>query len=323
MQRTMNFLRQVATLLAIFCMVVAVLGVGGAFVDRLDIFNHFAPVTLALAVVATAILVSFRKATTQPALACAFVAIAVSAAMMAPEFIAKATAVHVAPRRQTIKVIELNLWSNNIDARRTARWLAGQNADVVILEEVITNGAEVPTIVKATYPYQSGCEPDVACTTLILSRTRPIASGGYPSPDALGLHSAGWATFGVGVEAFTVVGDHAPWPVTRGHQQDQTALLASRLEAFDRASLIIAGDFNSTPWSFALRRQDAMFGLTRRTRALFTFPVQRYSRYRIATPIPILALDHIYAGASWKTVSVGTGPRLGSDHLPTVAVLTR
>ncbi|MBN8964392.1 MAG: endonuclease/exonuclease/phosphatase family protein, partial [Rhizobiales bacterium] len=31
--------------------------------------------------------------------------------------------------------------------------------------------------------------------------------------------------------------------------------------------LILAGDFNCTPWSFSRRREDAMFGLERRTRA--------------------------------------------------------
>ena len=95
------------------------------------------------------------------------------------------------------------------------------------------------------------------------------------------------------------------------------------MDAFDRKSLIVAGDFNSTPWSFSLRRQDAQFGLERRTRALFTFPVQTYSRYRAHAPFPLFPIDQIYAGSDWKTVSVTRGPRLGSDHLPTIAVLTR
>ena len=158
---------------------------------------------------------------------------------------------------------------------------------------------------------------------MILSRVRPVASGAYPAPDAGGLHSAAWATFGAGASGFTVIGDHAPWPTSKYSQQIQSALLASRMDAFDRRSLIVAGDFNSTPWSFSLRRQDALFRLERRTRALFTFPVQTYSRYRLHSPVPLLAIDQIYAGSDWKTVSVTRGPRLGSDHLPTVAVLTR
>jgi endonuclease/exonuclease/phosphatase (EEP) superfamily protein YafD len=99
--------------------------------------------------------------------------------------------------------------------------------------------------------------------------------------------------------------------------------VARRLDAFDRESLIVCGDFNSTPWSAALLRQDRLFRLERRTRALLTWPVQPYTRFRLTSPLPFLALDHIYAGPAWETVSVRAGPRLGSDHLPVVAVLRR
>ncbi|MBV8593019.1 MAG: endonuclease/exonuclease/phosphatase family protein, partial [Caulobacteraceae bacterium] len=108
-----------------------------------------------------------------------------------------------------------------------------------------------------------------------------------------------------------------------GTQQTQMALLADDLAPFDRRSLILAGDFNSTPWSAALRRLDRALGLERRTRAMFTFPVQPYSRYALWSPLPFLPLDHVFAGEDWKTVRVTVGRNVGSDHLPVVAVLTR
>ncbi|MGH7012300.1 MAG: hypothetical protein ACREEX_15810, partial [Caulobacteraceae bacterium] len=46
-------------------------------------------------------------------------------------------------------------------------------------------------------------------------------------------------------------------------------------------------------------------------------------RHRLSSPFPFLPIDQVYAGDSWKTVSVKLGPRLGSDHLPVVVVLTR
>ena len=54
MQRTMELFRLFAMLVAVGCMVASLLGVGGAFDDRLDLFNHFAPMTLAVAIVAAA-----------------------------------------------------------------------------------------------------------------------------------------------------------------------------------------------------------------------------------------------------------------------------
>ena len=319
----MELFRLFAMLLAVGCMIVSLLGVGGAVIDRLDIFNHFAPITLALALLAALVQASFRRTMEKPTLACALIAVLVSGAMMMPEFMAKAAQQRVSPRGQTIKVIELNSWSNNVDVRQTARWLMAQQADVLVVEEVVANSATIPELVKRVYPYRNDCDPEVPCTTRILSRRRPTASGVFPAPDADGLHSSAWATFGEGSSAYAVVGTHAPWPRPKDNQQAQTALLASHLDGFDRRSLIVAGDFNSTPWSFSLRRQDDMFGIERRTRALFTFPVQKYSYYHVNTPVPFLPLDHIYAGSSWKTVLVTRGARTGSDHLPTVAILTR
>jgi endonuclease/exonuclease/phosphatase (EEP) superfamily protein YafD len=319
----MELVRLFAMLLAVGCLLVSALGLGGAFGYRLDVLNHFEPVTLALSLVAAAIQIAFGKTRERPALVCAVVAVVICVAMMTPELVAKAAQRRVAPLGQTIKVVELNLWSLDIDVPRTVRWLAAQRADVLVLEEVVDGTADVPRMLRGIYPYRNACDPEVPCTTLILSRKMPVASGAWPAPDGAGLHSTAWATFGSGRSSFTVIGDHAPWPRAKDNQQVQTALLASRMDAFDRRSLIVAGDFNSTPWSFSLRRQDALFGLKRRTRALFTFPVQPYSRYRLQSPFAFLAIDQIYAGSDWKTVSVERGPRLGSDHLPTIAVLTR
>ena len=159
--------------------------------------------------------------------------------------------------------------------------------------------------------------------TVHLSRIGPRDSGAWPSPDTFGRHFGAWASFGDTATGYTVVGAYALWPAPAGRQQIQTAFLASRLQAFNRDNLILAGDFNSTPWSFSLRRQDALFGLTRRSHALFSWSVQPYSRYKFWTPVPLMPIDHVYAGAAWKTVSVTTGPKLGSDHLPIIAVLTR
>ena len=68
---------------------------------------------------------------------------------------------------------------------------------------------------------------------------------------------------------------------------------------------------------------DGLFGLERRTRALFTWPAGRFSRLRFAAPFPILAIDQVYAGSDWKTVAVRRGPELGSDHYPVVVELAR
>ena len=84
---------------------------------------------------------------------------------------------------------------------------------------------------------------------------------------------------------------------------------------------IVAGDFNVTPWSFALRRQDRALDLVRRTVLMPSWPAGRLSHNRVPAPFPYLPIDHIYAGRGWETVSVERGPRLGSDHYPVVVRL--
>ncbi len=310
-------------LLALGSLLAVLLGVGGAVVPALDIINNFTPLILVGSLAALLLEAAFKTERAPATFISAAFAAFISLALMAPELIAGAAQARVAPERQTIKVIQHNLWSLNTDPAGTARWLIAQHADVLVLEEVVDKMADMPERLKAAYPYRSACDPSVPCTTLILSREPQVASGAWPAPDADGLHSAAWATIGRGADAFTVVGDHAPWPLPKNHQQTQSALLASRLEGFDKAGLIVGGDFNSTGWSFSLRRQDHLFGLIRRSRALFSFPVRPYSHWRFTSPLPILPIDQLYAGSSWKTVSVQAAPRTGSDHLPIVAVLTR
>lgn len=319
----MPLYRLATLLLAVGCLLAAVLGVSAVVIPALDILNNFTPLFLAGALAAVILEAAFKAGRTPATLACGLLAAVICAGLMAPELVSAATQTKVAPRRQTIKVIQHNVWAQNTDPAGTARWLIAQHADVLVLEEVIENGAAVTDRLTAAYPYRSTCPPEFPCTTFILSRERPTASGAWPAPDDNGKHSTAWARFGDGADAFTVVGDHAPWPRPRDHQAEQSALLAARLEDFDKASLIVGGDFNSTGWSFSLRRQDHLFGLIRRSRALFSFPVRPYTHWRLASPVPVLPIDQIYAGAAWKTVSIAPGARTGSDHLPIVAVLTR
>ena len=301
----------------------AVLSLGGAFSDRLDTLTHFAPLYLVGGLVAIALQLVRGKQRGRWGVIMGAGAVLISTALMAPDVLARLTAKTAAPGRQTLKIIQLNVWSKNVDARGTAAWIARQRADVVVLEEVAGSAEAVPVLLRRDYPYRTLAPTSFDIMTVILSRAPPYDSGAWPSPDTFGRHSGAWASFGDPATGYTVVGAHALWPAPAGRQQIQTALLASRLRDFNRDTLILAGDFNATPWSYSLRRQDALFGLIRRSHALFSWSVRPYSRYRFSTPIPLMPIDHVYAGAAWKTVSVTTGPKLGSDHLPIIAVLTR
>jgi endonuclease/exonuclease/phosphatase (EEP) superfamily protein YafD len=153
------------------------------------------------------------------------------------------------------------------------------------------------------------------CEIEMFSKAPPIAWAGL-MPD-LGLPAA-WATYQGAGGPFTVVGMHAYWPFPGGLQRSQTDALAKIIGGLSKDRMIVTGDFNSTPWSFALRRQDRLFALERRTRALPSWPARTLKGKAL---FPLLPIDHVYAGKGWRTVSIQRGPRLGSDHYPVIVIL--
>jgi len=154
-----------------------------------------------------------------------------------------------------------------------------------------------------------------------MTKVKTTATSGLFLPPT---HLGGvWVTLGTGKEAYSVIGIHYARPTTSDMQHRQMQRFEDVVSDFDKGNVIVAGDMNLTPWSFALRRQDARLGLERRTRALFTWPVAAFSRWNLKSPIPLLPIDQVYAGSDWKTVSVTAGPKQGSDHLPVTVVLRR
>jgi len=190
----------------------------------------------------------------------------------------------------------------------------------VITEESNGNAWPVLRALKKAYPYRSTCHARYGCDIRIHSRW-PIIDQHDVYGDGEGLVTT-WATLRHPRDDFTVVGNHFVWPIPAGRWQAQSRLMARKIARFPRDSLIVTGDFNSTPWSWSLRRQDKALGLERRTRALASWPTGAFTRLASA-PFPVLPIDHVYAGKAWKTVKVERGPSLGSDHRPVVAILAR
>jgi endonuclease/exonuclease/phosphatase (EEP) superfamily protein YafD len=199
-------------------------------------------------------------------------------------------------------------------------WLVRQEADILVLEEVVDNTLGVPQALLSSYPCQQG---ETGVGTWILSKVAPKYGGVYRAGSTKTHSTGAWAEYDHPLGAFAVMGFQATWPIPPGVQQADAEALARFLARFETRTLILCGDFNSTPWSAALGRFDRLVGLRRLTRACFTWPVRPFFKVKLQSPLPFLALDHIYAGPYWRALDVRVGPRLGSDHLPVTAVLAR
>jgi endonuclease/exonuclease/phosphatase (EEP) superfamily protein YafD len=309
-------LRGAAFALALACLAAILLGQAGRWSASLDVFNHLEPLWLAGSVIALALwLTAGRPGWLTGAMAGAGVVVALF--QMAPELIATRALTPPTPGAERLKIIQFNAWSRNADPPGTLRWILSQDADVVVLEEAL-GSADVVQGLRRAYPYRRTCNGRTYCEIEMFSKAPPIAWAGL-MPD-LGLPAA-WAIYQGAGGPFTVVGMHAAWPFPVGLQRSQTDTLAKIIAGMSKDRMIVAGDFNSTPWSFALRRQDRLFGLERRTRKLASWPARAYHALKLQPPFPLLPIDHVYAGRGWRTVSVQRGPRLGSDHYPLIIVL--
>lgn len=305
-----------ALLLGLVCAAGGLAAQSGRWFDKLDALTHFAPIWL-LGGLGASILWLFggRRGRATPVMAA--LAVLASGALMAPELIAAARAERVTPREETLKIVQFNAYRANYDVEKTAAWILKQDADIVVLEEVqCCAGWDVLHAVAAQYPFQTQC-PGRHCGNVILSRQPRIKRPAVKLDPGGG--TVGWARFQGAKGPYAIVSIHYTWPSPLSDQWLNRRVMARNIKRFDGDSLIVVGDFNSTPWSFALRRQDRDFGLERRTRALFTWPTKKRG---LRLP-PFLPLDHIYAGKDWRTVSVERGPALGSDHYPVVIRLTR
>lgn len=294
------------------CALAALASHGGRFYEQLDVLCHFTPIYLAIGLAAIPLGVFLGRVGAWLVSLPGVLAVLASVTLMIPEFVA-AKGPEPAPHAQTLTIIQFNAWGGNRKAQAAVDWLVAQHADIIVVEE----GAAIADLLMSQGGYTRTCGD---CAAIIYSKTRPI-SANNPKPRQSWKPPISVATFRNSDGEFTVVGVHRPWPTRFAKERSHRLLLQQTVQKYPRDRMIVVGDFNSTPWSYARRREDINLGLIRRTRAIFTWPAERVSHNHMPLTFPVLPIDHVYAGPGWATVQVRRGPLLGSDHLPVVVVL--
>jgi endonuclease/exonuclease/phosphatase (EEP) superfamily protein YafD len=165
------------------------------------------------------------------------------------------------------------------------------------------------------YPHSHVCVASPRCRAAIFAK-RPWVAAGHEdySPQAPEIV---WVQFDNAVYGrLKVVGVHLALPF-RGELQSSHVdrVVALRGEAAE--PLIVAGDFNMTPWSYRLQHLLAATGLRRHATFLRSWPTD--GQYRL--PRPAFLIDHVLTTPDVASVGIRIGPNAGSDHLPVIARL--
>ena len=209
-----------------------------------------------------------------------------------------------------LRVIFANVLDSNEEFGLLIDWVKTEKADILMASEVTDRWVAELRALEPQLPYGHGARPGEVA---ILSRL-PIAE----LQDDPALSFARLATVEIATPAGPVqlVAVHPRVP-TRGTKlaamNARVIAAVGSLASNARGGVIVAGDFNSTPWSPALRQTVAEARLTYGHGAQKpTWP----------TWLPVwlgLPLDHILVGGGCTIIALRHGPHIGSDHRPILA----
>jgi len=213
-----------------------------------------------------------------------------------------------------LRVVTFNLWRGNDRIDEVAQFLAREDADAVVLQEVTQeHDARLRGALRNIYPYAAG-----DAHLIILSRHPIIAEGridrpGFPPWISLMLR---WVRLDVKGSEVELAGVHLARPFYPALQEEDTETLI-KFVLSRSGPLVLAGDLNMTPWTEKLNRLTGATGLRRYNTFAFTWPMRR-GKFRL---IPFVAIDNVLASQHFAKIAMRAGPRLGSDHRPVIADL--
>ncbi len=198
-----------------------------------------------------------------------------------------------------IRVYTKNLWHGNVEITALAADIANANPDIVVLQEVSENNVALMSSLQSILPHQARCPWQGWNGIAILSR-RPLSNDATRCSPERSL----MVVKVIGHDGpFWVVGVHLqqPWPDVQWAHLERALPVLSEVNG----NAIVAGDFNTVPWSAAAKT----IGHLTNTKAI----PPRLTTFRLwGVGLP---LDQIWALGGKAELR----PMIGSDHYGVVA----
>lgn len=325
MRFVFGVLRLVVALLIVVTAVPAILAIFGSLLAPLDILNHLQLLLFfgTLAALILALIVRMRRW----AVLLAFLGLCASGWTYVPEWLSSLSPrPAVAAGTPTLKLMTHNVFGLNYDMQRMAKAIFAEDPDIVALQEYFPEQMALDGLLKPKYPYSVRCQGGKRANLGLYSKLpfdKEMSAADCPS-DAYGkqrtAHIIAGFTLSDGTH-FSVMTTHMDWPFPIDRQREEFEAAEAAANAI-KGPLLVVGDFNSTPYSYAMKRFEAATGLTRETRNLVTYPVaitvpRKVSRSGLLRLTPFLPLDQVFERGITVT-ELHRGADTGSDHLPVV-----
>jgi endonuclease/exonuclease/phosphatase (EEP) superfamily protein YafD len=295
---------------------------GGAFSGWLDLANVFAPEFLVVGCMIAILIAIMRLPVQLKAVLCVLTSIGIvsAAARIGRDIVWSASDIPKA-EGHTFKVLTFNVWNRNIAPAMTAEQILRTDADLVGLVEDKGNlRPELPRL-SETYPYEAECDQDRMDGCIIYSK-KPILAHGTLARAPYGVAMLWVRIIAPDRKPMTICLVHLAHPTPPRPQALQRDAVVQMLSELPKNETILMGDFNSTPWSFAMQRLDHdLKPLTRRTHSIYTWPAHLLG-INVQIPFPLLPIDHIYASPNMATQAVERLARSGSDHYGVLAIFS-
>ncbi|MGH6833593.1 MAG: endonuclease/exonuclease/phosphatase family protein [Methyloceanibacter sp.] len=211
-----------------------------------------------------------------------------------------------------MRVVTFNLWGGNDRIDDVVKFLAAAEADAVVLQEVTReHGTMLRQALQSLYPFSLG-----ESSIVILSKHPILAEGridrpGFPSWNSLMLR---WARIDVNGTGMELAGVHLARPFYPTLQEEDIEALTNFV-LIRGGRLVVAGDFNMSPWTEKLARFTRVTRLERYNTLHLTWPMRR-GKLRL---LPFVAIDNVFASRHFAKIATRGGPRLGSDHRAVIA----
>jgi endonuclease/exonuclease/phosphatase (EEP) superfamily protein YafD len=216
-----------------------------------------------------------------------------------------------------LRVVTANVRSQNRTPEKVLELVRGADADLVVLIDTRLNRWQrVLTALAAQYPYQAPPTWRERPPVVLFSRHPILKERVARAPGGRRPYLV--AEVATGDQTLVVAGVHSSSPLPSKDSYSRNREIDHIVElARDRGQpLIVAGDFNTTPWSPHFQDRLAAVGL--RNAADGHGYVGTWPTWFWPALIPI---DHILLKGPLAVTTIRRGPRIGSDHYPIIADL--